>query len=96
MFVLILQAELHLPSAQSLKAKRSAVTPIIRHIDRLEGVAASEVDYHDKWQRTTIGISAVGNSVSHLNEVVDGVERYLWSRPDAEVIELTRSWWDED
>lgn len=96
MHVLILRADLHLPAAQSLKAKRSVVTPIIRHIDRQTGVAASEVDHHDRWQRTLIGVSAVGNSVGHLDETMDAVERYLWSRPDVEVLEVIRSWWEDD
>ncbi len=96
MHVLILRADLHLPVSQSLKAKRSAVTPMLRHLDSQTGVAAAEVDHVDKWQRTTLGVSVVGGSVSHLERVMDDVERYLWSRPDVEVLELVRSWWDEE
>ena len=96
MHVLILRADLHLPATQSLKAKRSVITPMIRHIDQLSGVAAAEVDFADKWQRTALGISVVGNAIGHLEQVMDDIERYLWSRPDAEVLELARSWWDEE
>ena len=96
MHVLILRADLRLPATQSLKAKRSVITPLIRHVDQQNGVAAAEVDFTDKWQRTAIGISAVGGGVSHLEKTMDGIERYLWSRPDVEVLELTRSWWDEE
>ncbi|MEM7341898.1 MAG: DUF503 domain-containing protein [Actinomycetota bacterium] len=96
MHVLILRADLHVPAAQSLKAKRSAVTPVIRHIDGLNGVAAAEVDFSDKWQRTALGVSIVGNAVSHLEQTADEVERYLWSRPDIEVLDVQRSWWDEE
>ncbi len=96
MHVLILRADLHLPASQSLKAKRSVVTPIIRHIDQMAGVAAAEVDFHDKWQRSAIGCSAVSDSIGHLNELVDTVERYLWSRPGAEVLDISQSWWDEE
>ncbi len=96
MHVLILQLELHVPVSHSLKAKRSSITPIIRHIDQLAGVAAAEVDHHDTWQRTTIGVSAVGNSVRHLEETMDGIERFAWSRPDVEVLDAVRSWWDAD
>lgn len=96
MHVLILRADLHLPATQSLKAKRSLVTPMIRHIDQQSGVAAAEVDFLDKWQRSALGISAVGNGINHLEQTMDGIERYLWSRPGVEVLELTRSWWDEE
>jgi uncharacterized protein YlxP (DUF503 family) len=95
MHVLIVRADLHLPAAQSLKAKRSVLTSMIRHIDQLAGVAAAEVDYHDRWQLTAIGISAVGSSVTHLEQTMDGVERYVWSRPDVEVVDMARSWWEE-
>jgi hypothetical protein len=30
-----------------------------------------------------------------VERTMDDVERYLWSRPDVEVIELDRSWWEE-
>lgn len=96
MHVLILRADLHLPASQSLKAKRSVVTPMLRHIDAQTGVAAAEVDYLDKWQRTVLGVSAVGGGVSHLEQTMDEVERYLWGRPDVEVLDITRSWWDEE
>ncbi len=96
MHVLILRANLHIPAAQSLKAKRSAITPMLRHIDNLDGVAAAEVDFADKWQRTSIGVSAVGNETSHLEHIMDTVERYLWSRPDVDVLDLIRTWWDEE
>ncbi len=96
MHVLILRADLHLPATQSLKAKRSVITPLIRYIDQQSGVGAAEVDFSDKWQRTMVGVSVVGNAVSHLEQTMDEIERYIWSRPDVEVLELTRSWWDEE
>ena len=95
MHVLILRADLHLPASQSLKAKRSVITSVVSHVDRLAAVAAAEVDYLDKWQRAVIGITGVGNSVTHLEQAMDSVERYLWSRPEVEVLDLARSWWDE-
>ena len=96
MHVLILRADLHLPATQSLKAKRSVVTPILRHIDGQNGVAAAEVDFLDKWQRTALGISAVGGGVAHLEQTMDEIERYLWARPDVDVLDISRSWWDEE
>jgi uncharacterized protein YlxP (DUF503 family) len=96
MHVLILRAELHLPTAQSLKAKRSVLTSIVRHLDQMAGVAAAEVGHQDLWQRTTLGVAAVGGSIAHLGKTMDGVERYVWSRTEVEVVDLSRSWWEED
>ena len=96
MHVLILRADLHLPVTRSLKAKRSLVVPIIRHLDQLAGVAAAETDHQDKWQRATLGVTVVGGGIGHLEQTMDSVERYLWSRHDVEVLDLARSWWDEE
>ena len=96
MRVLVLKAELHLPASQSLKAKRSIITPIVRHVDRLTGAGAAEVDFQDKWQRTSLGFSVVGESASVIQLTMDEIERYVWSRPDVEVLDMTRSWWEED
>ena len=94
--VLVASVELHIPTAASLKAKRSALVPVIRHIDRRSGVGAAEVGYNDKWQRARIGVSVVGASVTRLEEEMDAIERYLWSRPDVEVVDVTRTWVADD
>jgi uncharacterized protein YlxP (DUF503 family) len=95
MHVLTLRAEIHLPSASSLKAKRSVLTSMVRHLDQLSGVAAAEVDHQDTWQRAAIGVAVVGGSVSHVEQMMDSIERYVWSRTEIDVVDLTRSWWEE-
>ncbi len=87
-----LGVELHLPVAQSLKAKRSIVQSIVRSLDGWTGVGASEVDHQDLWQRTTIGVAVVGSSVASVEERAEAVERYVWSRPDIEVLEISWTW----
>jgi uncharacterized protein YlxP (DUF503 family) len=96
MHVLVAAVEIHIPAARSLKAKRSTVTSIVRHLDRLHGVAASEVAHLDVWQRARIGVAVVADTVSRTSRVMDGVERYIWSRPDIEVLDVDRSWWDDE
>ena len=96
MHVLVAEIELHIPSAQSLKEKRSVLTSIVRNLDQLHGVGAAEVDHQDLWQRTTIGVSAVGSSPGHVEALMDEVERHVWSRTEVEVLELQRSWWEAD
>lgn len=96
MNVLISRVELHLPLCQSLKAKRSVLVPIVVHLDQMAGVGAAEIEHQDLWQRATIGISVVGAPVSHQNQVMESIERYLWSRSDVDIIEITESWWEED
>ncbi len=94
MYVLILDVELHLPAASSLKAKRSVVQSAVRTVDRWHGVAVAEVGHLDRWQRARLGVAVVAGSVRHVEEVADRVERHLWSLPDAEVIGIARTWHD--
>lgn len=96
MHVLVAEIDIHLPVADSLKAKRSVVTSIVRNLDQMHGVAASEVDHVEVWQRALIGAAVVGGEVAHVQSVMDSVDRYVWSRPEIEVLEIRRSWWEED
>jgi uncharacterized protein len=84
--------DLHLPACHSLKEKRAVITPILEGFRQRYGVAAAEVDFQDKWQRAGLGIAAVGGSPRHVEEVLDAVERFVWSFPEVEVVETERTW----
>jgi uncharacterized protein len=86
--------DLHLPACHSLKEKRAVITPILEGCRRRYTVAAAEVDFHDKWQRAALGVAAVSSSPKHVDEVLDAVERFVWSFPEVEVVEAERSWAD--
>ena len=96
MHVLVLRAELHLPQARSLKAKRSVVKSALAHLQQRNGVGAAEVDHTEVWQRAALGVTVVAGDPGRCEQVMDDVERLLWSLPDTEVLELRRSWWEGD
>lgn len=88
--------ELRIPQSGSLKAKRTVVKHLVDTARRRYGVAASETALHDKWQRAEIGFAAVGPDASHVTELLDRVERFVWSHPEVEVITVERAWMDPD
>jgi uncharacterized protein YlxP (DUF503 family) len=90
------EIDLHIPTSRSLKAKRAAVRPIVEALRRRYAVAAAEVDHHDQWQRAGLGVAAVGSTAAHVVDVLDEVERFVWSRPDVEVLSAHRSWLDAE
>jgi uncharacterized protein YlxP (DUF503 family) len=94
--VLIVRFELHLPQSHSLKEKRAAIRPVIQSVRNRFSLSIAEVDHQDKWQRAAIGGAIVSGSQSHATEVVDAVERYVWSRPDVEVTTFESRWFDWD
>jgi uncharacterized protein YlxP (DUF503 family) len=91
-----LSIELHLPEVRSLKAKRATIKPIIEGARHRFRIAVAEVDHQDQWQRCSIGVAVVAASEAHVCDILDEVERFVWSFPDMEVIDMRRSWLEED
>lgn len=96
MFVLALSVELHLPECRSLKAKRSVLKPVTEGARRRYNVAVAETDHQNSWQRAAIGVAAVSATAHHAEEVVDAVERFIWSFPNLQVLSAARSWMEID
>jgi uncharacterized protein len=91
MHVASLTLELRMRSVHSLKEKRSVLRPIIDGSRRRFLVAAAEVGHQDAWQLATVGMATVSSSASHAEDVLDAVERFVWSFPEVEVISTARS-----
>ena len=96
MFVGALHIELQIPDSGSLKAKRSVVRHILEVARRRYGVSASEVDFQDKWQRAGLGFCLVAPSAGQVEEILDKVERFVWSHPEVIVLTSARHWLDQD
>jgi uncharacterized protein YlxP (DUF503 family) len=86
---------LRVPQAHSLKDKRSVIRPILEGSRARFAVAAAEVGEQDSWQVATVAFAAVGGSAGHVEEVLSKVERFVWSFPEAEVVESEWHWWGE-
>jgi uncharacterized protein YlxP (DUF503 family) len=89
-YVATLELSLHIPEARSLKAKRSVVKPVVEGLRRRFQVSVAEVDYQDLWQRADLLVAVAGSSATHVEEVLDACERFVWSHPDLDVLEVTR------
>ena len=67
--------ELRMDESHSLKDKRHFVKGLK---DRLRGkfnVSVAEIDYQDLWQRGLIAVAAVSAEHSHVEQVLQNVER---------------------
>ncbi len=94
MHVAVVQFELHIPTSRSLKEKRAALRPIVEGLRHRFQISVAEVGYQDKWQRALVGVAVVSDSVGHATEVVDSVERWVWTKPDIEVCRFETTWVD--
>lgn len=72
------------------------IRPIVDGAHRRFSVAAAEVGHQDAWQLATVGVAAVSGSARHAGEVIEAVERFVWSFPEVEVLSTTRGWLDEE
>jgi len=92
MFVLALEVDLHVHDSQSLKAKRQVVRSIVDGARQRFGVSAAEVGAQDLWQRATLGFAVVASSQGQAVEIIDGVDRFVWSYPQVDVLTTDRRW----
>ena len=92
MHVCAVEFDLRIPLSHSLKDKRAVVKTIIEGARRRFQVAAAEVAHQDNWQRASLGMAAVSSTPGHVTEVLDEVERFVWSFPEVEVLAADRCW----
>lgn len=87
--------ELRIPGAQSLKEKRALLRPHVERLRRLASVSVAEVDRHDFWQRSTVGVAIVAADAAHLDSLIDRVRRYFDTQVDIELVDLTISYLED-
>src|SRR5512138_1350978 len=79
MFVGVLRLTLHLPDPGSLKSKRHLLRSAIDRVKAKYNVSIAEVGDNDLWQRSVVGVTAVGNDHSFVNETLDKVGDFVAS-----------------
>src|SRR5580692_3838463 len=96
MHVAALEMDLHLPDSGSLKEKRSVIRHLLDTSRRRFSVSASEVDHQDRRQRAGLAFAVVAPTAGRVEEVLDRVERFVWSDPRVTVLSSARHWLDLD
>jgi len=79
MFVGILRLTLHLPGPGSLKSKRHLLRSALDRVKARYNVSIAEVADNDLWQKSVVGVSAVGNDHAFVNEILDKVAGFVAS-----------------
>jgi hypothetical protein len=78
--------EFHLPACRSLKEKRKFLNSLRGRISSRFNVAVSEVDYHDLWQRSLVGVVSVSVAREPLDRVFQKVLREAERQDAAQLI----------
>ena len=87
MFVGILQADLSIEKARSLKDKRQVVKSILDRLRASFNVSASEVADMDVHQRAVLGFTAAGNDADYVRGLLQKVLNHVRRHPEARVID---------
>ena len=88
--------ELKIPEVQSLKQKRHRIKRLTARLSDAFSVSVSEVDHHDAWQRTTIGVALVASQHGHLERIIQTVQRMLLDDPEFELLEMGVAYLEEE
>lgn len=92
MHVVGFEVEIRIPGSGSLKDRRQVVRSLLDGVRQRFSVSAAEVGGQDTWQRATLGFAVVASEARLAEEVIDQVDRFLWSRPEIEVIDAEIRW----
>ena len=91
MLVALTRFDLRIPGSGSLKEKRHVVKTLSAGIRSKFNVSVAEVDHHELWQRTAIGVAAVSRETYHARKVMHEVERFIERHPGVETIDADLS-----
>ena len=79
--------DLHLPGNTSLKGKRMVLKSLKDRVRNTFNVSISELDDHDKWQRSRVGIAAIEPDKQVINSLLDKVLNFVTDSRDLEVLD---------
>ena len=77
MKILIYQIDLYFPSVHSLKEKRGVIKNFQNQIRKKFNVSIAEINYHDVWQSSQVGIVMTANELKILNAALIQIQKFI-------------------
>ncbi|HLR61849.1 MAG TPA: DUF503 domain-containing protein [Lentibacillus sp.] len=75
--IIYAEVECMLYEGRSLKQKRSIIKRVTAKLRNELNVAVTELDYHDLWQRTKLGIVTLSNEKIHAEQVIQAALKII-------------------
>ncbi|HEY4601597.1 MAG TPA: DUF503 domain-containing protein [Cerasibacillus sp.] len=82
--IIYAEVECLLYEGNSLKHKRSLLKKVMTKLKNEFNVAIAELDFHDLWQRTKLGIVTISNEKAHAEKVMQTVLQMIDTFPELE------------
>ena len=83
---------LYLPACHSLKEKRSIIKGLKERIKRRSNVSLAEVEYQEKWQRSTIAITWVSSDGSEIERTIAYLDKLFNLQSELQVLKVERQY----
>ncbi len=90
MVIGVLEIELFIPTALSLKDKRSAVKSLKDQLRHHFNVAVAEIDPNVKWQRASVGVTTVSDRRQSVDETLRQVVEWIRGNRFVELIRVNQ------
>lgn len=92
MVIGLLEIELHLPQAQSLKDKRQPLRSILARVRQNHNVSVAEVAHQDDWQRAGLAVVGVNTERGAMERTLDLILRAIEETPGVVCAGEQRQW----
>ncbi|UCB56606.1 MAG: DUF503 domain-containing protein [Candidatus Omnitrophota bacterium] len=89
MVIGVLELDLFIPEANSLKTKRQALKGLKDKIRRKFNVSVAETDNLDKWQRQTLAVACINSDRRFLNSVLSKIVDLVETHRSVELLKHT-------
>ncbi len=92
MHIILARYHLHLPTAHSLKDKRSILKRIVHHLRTTHNASVAEIGDHDAWQHADLAIVACSALRDPLERMERSIAEALETDPEAQLGESSLEW----
>ena len=83
MVIGVLRLAFHLPTSDSLKAKRRIVRPLAQQIQTKFRVSVAEIEDQDIWQVAVLGCACVSSDGQHADAMLARIADFAERHPEA-------------
>ena len=90
MYVESAKLTFYIPYSASLKDKRQVCRSLVDKARQKFNASVAEVDTQDSHKILTIGVAVVSGEVSHAQNMLDEIMRFMEEHADAELTEAER------
>ncbi len=92
MHILLMQLNLQIPNAHSLKDKRRQIKSLKDRLSSRFNASVAEVDKLDNWHQSVIALCLVSNDKSYLDKQYSLIENIVLEYSELELLSIDRQW----